>query len=33
MSYSIIRTPEFKMDLMGGEDTFIVLCDDDKGNS
>jgi hypothetical protein len=32
-SYSIIRTSEFKMDLMGGEDAFIVLRDDDNGNS
>jgi len=32
-SYTIVRTPEFKMDLMGGEDSFIVLRDDDNENS
>jgi 4-amino-4-deoxy-L-arabinose transferase-like glycosyltransferase len=32
-SYTIIRGSEFNVDLMGGENAFIVLRKDDKGNS
>jgi len=32
-SYTIIRTLEFKMALMGGEDAFLVLREDDNEDS
>jgi hypothetical protein len=33
MTYSIIRTPELKVELTGGENAFIAVRNDDPGNS
>ena len=32
-SYTIVRTPELKLDLKGGENAFIALRKYDQGNS